>query len=310
MSIIAHTVGYVDGDNGQVFPITDRRIFDRLSHRESGIISGCEITHVSANTVHITDGWGIASGCVFTIGAEDISVELAPSGELAGWLYARISTTASSAEFVSEVGVEFDPEDLRQDDLTTGDGIFEIPLATYTATTTGLNDFDVIAPAIALGEPISSTGIVGGDIWTQRAYTAGEFCIHDNKVWESVADTTTEPSEIDPHWKVVSLKTMSKIETYQGDNVTYVKRNGLVLCRFAGCAATQDTLITQIPDGFKPFDNSTFGLCQYRIGSHFYMCIVQPLMDGTIRGWYQSEISESAVQQGGLIYGTAMWYAN
>lgn len=136
MSVTVHQVPYTGGANGQVYPITDRRIIDYMARKESGVVVGCEVTNGGGNTLNISSGWGIASGCVFTIANESVTAALSASGSHTGELILVIDTTAGTGSFRTTAG-EY-PSDLEQDDLTAGDGVYEILFATYAVSTSAI----------------------------------------------------------------------------------------------------------------------------------------------------------------------------
>ena len=153
MSVTVHQVEYTGSTNGQVYPITDRRIIDFLTRSNSGVVTGCEITNPSGNTLDIATGWGVASGCAFTIVSESVSAEVATSGTQIGELILVIDTTSSTAALETRVGNSLSV--LTQDDLTASDGVYEMRLATYDIDTVGTitnltETYDTITPGDTL----------------------------------------------------------------------------------------------------------------------------------------------------------------
>lgn len=126
MSITLHTV-----DNGTVNAINDAKFYEQLTDSRSGLVNGGVCTVVSANTIHITAGWGLILGRLFTIEAEDISVEVSPSGTIHGRLKLVIdlSDNANPINIVSEARSTL-PR-LTQEDLNNGGFVYEFALATY-----------------------------------------------------------------------------------------------------------------------------------------------------------------------------------
>lgn len=165
MGVTAQTVAYADGNNGVVYPITDRRLHDYITSGNSGIVHGCAITLNGGNKLHITAGWGIARGCIFTVTEQDINITMASTGTAIGYAFLRISTSASTAEFITATGATFSPDSLRHDDLTANDGVYEMAIAQYSVTTSTASNLEVIAPTVpAVGG--------GGDVMPK---SGGEF---------------------------------------------------------------------------------------------------------------------------------------
>lgn len=126
MSITLHTV-----DNGTVNAINDAKFYEQLTNSRSGLVNGGVCTVVSRNTIHITAGWGLILGRLFTIEAEDISVEVSPSGTIHGRLKLVIdlSDNANPINIVSEAAASLPA--LTQEDLNNGGFVYEFALATY-----------------------------------------------------------------------------------------------------------------------------------------------------------------------------------
>lgn len=153
MSLIVHQVPYVSGQNGQVYPITDRRLIDFAAKGQSGVVIGCEVTNPSGNTLEIATGWGIASGCIFSIASETVQAEAASSGTEVGELILQVDTSASTGTWITNHGSSTSA--LTQDDLTSADGIYQIRFATYQIDTSGnISDltqtFDIVEPGESL----------------------------------------------------------------------------------------------------------------------------------------------------------------
>ena len=127
MSITLHTV-----DNGVVNAINDAKYYEKLTNSACGLVEGGTVTIVSANTLHITAGWGIILGRLFTISAEDINVETSRSGTVNGRLKLVIdlSNPDTPISFASEARSSLPA--LTQEDLNNGGYVYEYALATYS----------------------------------------------------------------------------------------------------------------------------------------------------------------------------------
>lgn len=146
MSITAHQVqNFSESDpNGQVVPVVDRRLYDFLLG-SSGIVTGGAITLVGGSTLHITSGWGVIKGCLFSISEQDIPAALSSSGTQTGILYIDLDTTNNTIEFGSKVG----DTTLIQEDINTNGSKYQLGLCTYTADMVSVSNVSVIVPTIS-----------------------------------------------------------------------------------------------------------------------------------------------------------------
>ena len=126
MSITLHTV-----DNGTVNAIDDAKFYEELTNSLCGLVAGGVCTIVSANTIHITSGWGLILGRLFTIEAEDISVEVSDSGTKKGRLKLVIDLSDPDSPISIESEVAASLPALTQEDLNNGGFVYEFALATY-----------------------------------------------------------------------------------------------------------------------------------------------------------------------------------
>lgn len=149
MSIQLHTV-----DNGVVNAINDAKYYEKLTNSMCGIVEGGVVTIVSANTLHITSGWGIILGRLFTINAEDINVETSASGTVNGRLKMVIdlSNPDTPISFASEARSSLPA--LTQEDLNNGGYVYEYALATYSID-------ELNATNIVSNTPINITPVSG-----------------------------------------------------------------------------------------------------------------------------------------------------
>ena len=149
MSIQLHTV-----DNGVVNAINDAKYYEKLTNSACGLVEGGTVTIVSANTLHITSGWGVILGRLFTIEAEDISVEVSDSGTKKGRLKLVIDLSDPDSPISIESEVAASLPALTQEDLNNGGFVYEFALATY--------DIDELnATNIVSNTPISITPASG-----------------------------------------------------------------------------------------------------------------------------------------------------
>lgn len=133
-------------DGGLVPPTADARLYELLSGKSVGIVTGCEITHLGGNQLQITSGWGICLGRVFEIEQETINVSVSTSGEVIGRLILNIdvSNAESPATFISQAQSPLPA--LVQEDINAEGTIYQMPLATYNVNELALSDLTIVYP--------------------------------------------------------------------------------------------------------------------------------------------------------------------
>lgn len=117
-------------DGKTVTPKDDAILYDFLVNT-SGVISGCEITHLGSNQLQITAGRGLIKGRVFVVTQETINATVSDSGTKKGRLIIKIDTANSSTpiSFVTQMAATL--PDLTQDDINGSGTVYEMELATY-----------------------------------------------------------------------------------------------------------------------------------------------------------------------------------
>ena len=127
MSVTLHTV-----DNGTVNAINDAKYYEKLTNGMCGLVEGGVCSVVSQNTVHISAGWGIIQGRLFTIETEDINVTTSDSGTVNGRLKLVINLADADTpiSIESEAARTLNPLD-NTGNLNEGDFVYEFALATY-----------------------------------------------------------------------------------------------------------------------------------------------------------------------------------
>jgi len=181
MSIQLHTV-----DNGVVNAINDAKYYEKLTNSACGLVEGGVVTIVSANTLHITAGWGIILGRLFTINAEDINVETSASGTVNGRLKMVIdlSNPDTPISFASEARSSLPA--LTQEDLNNGGYVYEYALATYSID-------ELNATNIVSNTPISITPATSSDL---AGYVPTTRTVNGNALTGNVTVTRDQISGI------------------------------------------------------------------------------------------------------------------
>ncbi len=143
MSVVLHTF-----DGGTVNAIDDARFYSYLTGGQSGVAEGVRITSAGGLTLHITGGWGVILGRLFTVQAQDIEVTPSVSGTQKGRLILQIDMSDSDrpARIISQAARSL-PQ-LVQEDIN-GDGlIYQLPLAEYSVTEVALSELKNTTPVL------------------------------------------------------------------------------------------------------------------------------------------------------------------
>lgn len=160
MSVVLHTF-----DGGTVNAIDDARFYSYLTGGQSGVAEGVRITSAGGLTLHITGGWGVILGRLFTVQAQDIEVTPSVSGTQKGRLILQIDMSDSDrpARIISQAAQSL-PQ-LVQEDIN-GDGlIYQLPLAEYSVTEVALSDLKNTTPvlqSIAISTYTHSDNVLSG----------------------------------------------------------------------------------------------------------------------------------------------------
>ena len=114
-----------------VKPADDARLYSFMLNNKTGIVEGVEITHLGANQLKVSAGWGICCGRMFEVEEEIVNTAVSASGEIKGRLIINIDTSADvPASFVTQAAAAL-PK-LIQEDINGSGIVYQIPLAEYT----------------------------------------------------------------------------------------------------------------------------------------------------------------------------------
>lgn len=124
---------------GTVTAVDDRILYDYAIN--SGIIYGCEISYTGNNMIHINSGYGIIKGGLFEIEDHTEYVDYSESSTgTSGQIYIKFDAAAEDKiKIIKETTNSLHP--MTQDENANYDnGVYEIQLCTFRATTTGLTN--------------------------------------------------------------------------------------------------------------------------------------------------------------------------
>lgn len=122
---------------------------------ESGFLDGCDITYIGTNQVSIPASNGIIKGRKFTIQAETKACALASSGSMPGRIYLHmdLSDSVNPLQILSVAAATL-PALVMDEECNFTTGIYEVEIATYTASTTAISNltltYNTINPRMLL----------------------------------------------------------------------------------------------------------------------------------------------------------------
>lgn len=150
-------------DSAEVTPKDDAIMFNHMMIGGSGIISGCEVTHMGGTQLRVAAGRGVILGRDFVVTQTDINAVVSPSGTQQGRLLIRIDTANLSEPiaFVTQVGATLPA--LTQEDINGSGSVYELLLATYNISETLITNFAFVGPEVPSVKEHASRHASGGE---------------------------------------------------------------------------------------------------------------------------------------------------
>ena len=196
--------------NGKtVTPDDDAQLYNYIV-RQSGIVAGCVVSHMGANQLHITSGWGVVQGRRFVVSEETILATVATSGTLKGRLAICVDTsnTSTPIKFITQAAETLPP--LVQQDINSGGGTYEMELATYDVSNVLISNLAITNNDISNGPAIGILTLsIYGDKNVAVTLTCGEKELTTN-TGEAGAATVNLPNP--GTWHIVGK--LSGVEIY------------------------------------------------------------------------------------------------
>ena len=123
-----------------VVPQDDAMIYETTVN-QSGIFRGCAITKTDANVITIDSGWGMICGRHFKVRTEDIVIPLETEGEIPAQLYIEMDL----GNYDAPIQFKYEKNDplsdmIQQEDINYINGRYQMQLATFTVSTTGIDN--------------------------------------------------------------------------------------------------------------------------------------------------------------------------
>lgn len=123
---------------GTVTAVDDRILND--INLSNGKIYGCDVAYIGNNMIHINAGYGIIKGGLFEIEDHTEYVEYAESEPTTGQIYLKFDASATDKlVIVKETTADLHVL-VQNEDANFESGVYEIPICSFVATTTVLEN--------------------------------------------------------------------------------------------------------------------------------------------------------------------------
>lgn len=188
-----------------VTAVADRRLYEYLTSRTDGIISGCDVTY-SGKIITVGNGYGFAKGCLFNITTQTLNPTFPTSGTYVGRVVVNIDADNNTATLTTQTGLPLPP--LQQDDINNGGSLYQMVLANFSCSTsaiTGLEQVATVTPNVMEGlfpigsETITSTNSAPAfGTWTLVGKKFAEQTISSGIItsWDSRVSTSTMSAKL------------------------------------------------------------------------------------------------------------------
>lgn len=210
-----------------VTAVADRRLFEYLTAREAGIISGCAVTYSGA-TISVANGYGFGKGCFFSIAAETLTPTLPSSGTYVGRVTLNIDADNNTCALATQTGSTLPA--LQQDDINNGGSLYQVLLATFTCNTSAVTDLEQtniaennvaeslfpvgsIATTSSNSAPSFGTWTLVGKKFAEQTITSGILSSFDAKVSGSSANVYLSGDCLRIDFNLVATGTVSSSVT-------------------------------------------------------------------------------------------------
>lgn len=158
---------------GNVTPLNDAIIY-QTAIPGAGIFKGCEVTAARGNILHISQGYGIIKGRFFEIYENEISVQLAETGQtLLGQAYIHmdLSNADEPIKIIAETGESLSTL-LMDQNVNYNNSSYDLQLATFRVDAAGIIDLTQTFPSVQAGSGGGGAG--GGGLTRDTAYEVGD----------------------------------------------------------------------------------------------------------------------------------------
>ena len=139
---MSETIMLKQFNGSTVTPKDDALMYD-LFCGETGLMEGCDLTHIGAGQIRIGEGRGIIKGRQFVVQEHTISVTLSSDSDMQGRVYIKmdLSDMAEPIKILHVTAAEL-PELEQDENCNYDNGVYEIELGTYTASKLTINSLE------------------------------------------------------------------------------------------------------------------------------------------------------------------------
>lgn len=143
-------------DEANVTPRDDAILHDFIVGA-TGVISGCEITHLGSNQLQIAAGRGIIQGRDFVVTQQTINATVSDSGTKHGRLIIEvdIENTTTPISFKTQMASSLPA--LTQEDINEDGTVYQLAMATYDISTVLISNLSVVDNSLTGVKPHTHT---------------------------------------------------------------------------------------------------------------------------------------------------------
>lgn len=160
---------------GNVTPQDDAIIHD-VAIATNGIFKGCEVSHARGNILRVSQGFGMIKGRFFEVYESELSVQLATAGQtLNGRIYIHMDLANADEPIMllAQTAKELPALDMDAD-VNYNNSSFDIQLAAFTVSSSGINDLTQTFVKILPGAGGSGGGGGGNSLKRDTQYAVGD----------------------------------------------------------------------------------------------------------------------------------------
>lgn len=230
-----------------VTPLVDAILFEKAVPI-NGIYNGCVLSHLGSNQVAITSGNGIIKGRDFKVTAETLLVQLASSGTKLGRIYVRINLADSvnTIQLLSVCASSL-PALVQDADFNLTNGIWEMELATYSATTTAISGLTTTYATVK--KSLTENNIVNTNTVTEEGMVADARQLNPNQSGSlAYKIAALESGQFNAVWTVVGTVNVTMTQTPQFGilELTIPAGKKLISVKAQSSWANEDTVMCSI----------------------------------------------------------------
>ena len=202
-------------------------ILQEIETGDSGVITGCTVSMSSANTLHITEGFGSLCGREFHLFDCTINITLSSSGTKNGrvYLHMDLSNTAEPISIRTEVASTLTPP-VQGSNVNINNGVYEINLATFSVGTLTISNVVNVAPILeAGGAGLSNLAYVEKTAVASQSYLKGQYLVLSGQFYEVTKSTGISSGTALVPGNNITARTVGEVlytlNSSSGDNIVF-----------------------------------------------------------------------------------------